>query len=50
MKRNVGWEVASKATQGIESAISSAVGYAENLNKTLNDIRIVTGANSSEMA
>jgi hypothetical protein len=35
---------------GFESAISSAYGYAQDLNRSLNDIRIVTGASSDEMA
>jgi hypothetical protein len=34
---------------GFMGAVSSAYGYAQDLNKSLNDIRIVTGASVAEM-
>jgi hypothetical protein len=35
---------------GFMGAVQSAYGYAQNLNKSLNDIRIVTGYNTDKMA
>ena len=50
LKNTVRWEISSKVMHGFESAISSAYNYAQDLNKSLNDIRIVTGSNADEMA
>lgn len=50
LKNTARWEISSKIMHGFESAISSAYGYAQDLNKSLTDIRIVTGANADEMA
>jgi hypothetical protein len=35
---------------GIIGGVKSAVGYAKDLNKSLTDIRIVTGSSADEMA
>lgn len=44
------WEISSKVLRGFESALNNAYGYAQDLNKSLNDIRIVTGYNTDQMA
>ena len=44
------WQAASSLIHGLMSSISGAISYAKNLNSTLNDIRIVTGASSDDMA
>lgn len=46
----VKWQLASNAIHGIEGMLNSAVGYAEDLNEALTDIRIVTGYSTDEMA
>nr|DAI51182.1 MAG TPA: hypothetical protein [Caudoviricetes sp.] len=43
LKNTAKWQLSSNITHGLERAISSAYGYAKNLNSSLNDIRIVTG-------
>lgn len=50
LKNTARWEISSKVMHGFESAISNAYRYAQDLNKSLTDIRIVTGANADEMA
>jgi hypothetical protein len=44
------WQLASSAIHAVSGMLSSAVRHAEELNVALNDIRIVTGKSSSEMA
>lgn len=44
------WQVASSALHAITSEISSAYSYAQQLDKSLNDIRIVSGLGADEMA
>lgn len=44
------WEMSSAVIHGLESALSGAVGYAQDLDKSLNNIRIVTGQNAEQMA
>jgi len=39
LKNTVKWELSSNIVHGLESAFSSAISYAENLNKTLVSIR-----------
>jgi hypothetical protein len=46
LKRTAQYEVSSKILRGAETALSSAYRYAEDLNESLNDIRIVTGQNT----
>lgn len=44
------WQVASTALNTIVTEVSEAYQYAQNLDKSLNDIRIVSGASADEMA
>lgn len=50
MKNTVRWQLSSSMLHGFMGAVQSAYGYAQDLNKSLTDIRIVTGANADEMA
>ena len=44
------WQLSSTVLHGFMGALQSAYGYAQDLNESLNNIRIVTGLNSDEMA
>ena len=44
------WQISSSILHGFMGALSSAYGYAQDLNKSLNDIRIVTGESEEQMA
>lgn len=50
LKRTVGWQISSSAVHGFQSALSGAYKYAQDLNESLNNIRIVTGYNADRMA
>ena len=50
MKNTVKWQLSSSLTHGFMSSISSALTYAQHLNKNLTDIRIVSGQSADEMA
>ena len=50
LKNTARWEISSSILRGFESAISNAYRYAQDLNASLNDIRIVTGYNTDKMA
>ena len=50
MKNTVRWQVTSGLLTGFTGAMSDAYRYAEDLNKSLNNIRIVTGKSTAEMA
>ena len=50
LKNTAKWEISSTIVHGLESALSGAVGYARDLNKSLTDIRIVTGQSVEDMA
>lgn len=50
MKNTVKWQLSSSMLHGFMGAVQSAYGYAKDLNKSLNDIRIVTGYNTDKMA
>ena len=50
LKRTAGWMISSSILHGFVGNIQQAVGYAQDLNKSLTDIRIVTNASSSDMA
>lgn len=50
LKNTFTWQVSSSALNAFTGAISNAYGYAKNLNKSLNDIRIVTGYSADKMA
>jgi hypothetical protein len=50
LKNTAKWELSSNIIHGLESAFSSAISYAKNLNGALTDIRIVSGASVEQMA
>ena len=50
LKRTIGWQVSSSAIHGVMSTYNQAIGYAKELNRSLTDIRIVTGQSSAQMA
>ena len=49
LKDTARWQLSSNIMHGLESALSSAYGYAQDLNRSLNDIRIVTGYSTDYM-
>ena len=50
LKKTIGWQFSSSLVHGFIGSIQQAVGYAQDLNKSLTDIRIVTGASADSMA
>ena len=44
------WQLSSSILHGFMGAVQSAYGYAQDLNESLNNIRIVTGQNIDQMA
>ena len=50
MKNTVKWQLSSSMLHGFMGAVQSAYGYAQDLNESLNNIRIVTGYNTDKMA
>ena len=50
LKNTARWQLSSSILHGFMGAIQSAYGYAQDLNASLNDIRIVTGQNIEQMA
>ena len=50
MKNTVRWQLTSSMLHSFMGAMSSAYGYAQDLNESLNNIRIVTGQNTEQMA
>jgi hypothetical protein len=50
LKKTAGWQLSSNIIHGLQGSLEGAVRYAEDLNKSLNDIRIVTGYNVEYMA
>ena len=44
------WQISSNIMHGLQSGLQQAYGYAQNLNKSLNNIRIVTGYSADQMA
>lgn len=50
MKNTARWQLTSSMLHGFMGAVQSAVGYAEDLNESLNNIRIVTGNSVDQMA
>ena len=50
MKNTIKWQLSSNLVHGLQSEIQGAISYAKNLNSSLTDIRIVTGASADEMA
>ena len=49
MKNTMRWQLTSSLLTGFTSAIGTAVGYAKDLDKSLNDIRIVSGQSAASM-
>lgn len=50
LKNTARWQISSSILHGFMGTLSSAYGYAKDLNKSLNDIRIVTGQSEEQMA
>ena len=50
LKNTARWQLSSSILHGFMGAIQSAYGYAQDLNESLNNIRIVTGQSTEEMA
>lgn len=50
LKNTAKWQISSSVLHGFMGAISSAYGYAQDLNQSLNNIRIVTGQTTDQMA
>ena len=44
------WQISSNLMHGVQGSIQKAYYYAEDLNKSLNNIRVVTGQSSDQMA
>lgn len=49
VKNTVKWQISSSMIHGVMGALQRAYGYAQDLNSSLNDIRIVTGHNIDYM-
>ena len=43
MKNTARWQFSSSVLHSIQGTFSAALGYVQDLNESLNDIRIVTG-------
>ena len=50
LKNTARWQISSSILHGFMGSVQSAYGYAQDLNKSLNDIRIVTGQNIEQMS
>ena len=50
LKNTARWQISSSILHGFMGALQSAWGYAKDLDKSLNNIRIVTGYSSDRMA
>ena len=50
LKNTARWQLSSSILHGFMSTLSSAVGYAKELDESLNNIRIVTGKSIEDMA
>jgi hypothetical protein len=49
LKNTARWQISSSILHGFMGTIQKAYGYAQDLNSSLNDIRIVTGASIEKM-
>lgn len=49
MKNTVKWQISSSALNAFTGALSTAYNYSKDLNKSLNDIRIVSGQSVDQM-
>lgn len=50
LKNAIKWQLSSSLIHGFMGSIQQAVGYAESLNASLNNIQIITGSSTEEMA
>ena len=50
LKKTVGWSISSSMVNSFVGSIQQAIGYAKDLDRSLNDIRIVTGQSGEQMA
>ena len=50
LKNNIRWQLTSELVDGFIHGIQGAIGYAEDLDRSLNDIRIVSGQSADQMA
>jgi len=50
LKNTIKWQISSSAIHGFMGAIQQAYGYAQDLNESLTNIRIVTGQSTEQMA
>ena len=50
LKNSARWQISSNILHGLEGALGSAIGYAKDLDESLNNIRIVTGKSTDDMA
>ena len=50
LSNTVKWQISSSVIHGFMGAIQGAYGYAQDLNKSLNNIRIVTSQSTDQMA
>lgn len=50
LKNTVKWQISANAIQAFTNGISTAYNYAQDLNRSLTDIRIVSGKSADEMA
>lgn len=50
LKKTAGWQISSSIIHGAMGAVQQAYGYAQDLNESLNNIRIVTGQSADQMA
>ena len=50
LKNTAKWQLSSSMIKGFMGAVSTAFNYAEDLNKSLNQIQIVTGHSAEQMA
>lgn len=50
LKNTAKWQLSSSLLHGLQSGVQEAYGYAQDLNESLNNIRIVTGQNIDQMA
>lgn len=50
LKNTARWQISSSVLHGLQGAMQGAWSYAKDLNESLNDIRIVTGQSTDQMA
>lgn len=50
LKKAIGWQISSSVIHGMMGAYQQAFGYAEDLNKSLTNIQIVSGQSKEQMA